>query len=471
MSRNPWNVDWIVSAVKGKLIAAPAGYGELEFRNISTDTRNIGSGELFVALKGPNYDAHNFIGTAVQAGATGMIVRKGFAASADITQNQVVIEVPDTLTALGDLAAAHRKRFGIPVAAITGSTGKTTTKEMLKSIFLAHFGDSVLATEGNFNNLIGLPLTLFRLTDRHKVAVLEMGMSMRGEIHRLTDIAAPDIGVMTNVSEVHMEQLTSIAAIAQAKGELLDRLGAEKSAVLNADDPRVAAMGENRPFVVKTFGIKNPADARASDIRIRGFEGITFTMQLGGESAEVSLSCVGRHNVLNALAAAQCAHMMGIPTATIVRGLESFRPAAMRCRILDILRVKVLDDTYNANPKSMDAALATLSDLAAGGRRIVVVGDMKELGGQSAAAHRRLGRHIAKTGADFLFVIGEFAGEVVAGALEEKMPSNRIIDSESHAEIVEILRDLAERGDVVLVKGSRSMRMELIVKGLKGESL
>ncbi len=472
MSLNLWKVDWVVNAVKGRLITAPAGYGEIKFRNISTDSRTIGSGELFVALAGPNYDAHDFIGAAVEAGAAGIVVSENCMPSGDLTQRIVVIKTPDTLKALGDLAAAHRRSFGIPVVAITGSTGKTTTKEMLKAILLMHFGDSVLATQGNFNNLIGLPITALRLNAKHKVAVLEMGMSMRGEIHRLTEIAMPDVGVITNISKVHMEKLPSIVAVAEAKGELLNQLGAEKSAVLNADDPRIVAMSKNRSFDVKTFGVDNPANARATDIVVRGFEGISFKLHFDEVCvAEIALSCVGRHNVLNALAAAQCARMLGVPTSAIVKGIQSFRPAAMRCRILDILRVKVLDDTYNASPKSMDAALATIKDLAPGGRQIVVVGDMKELGAESVAAHRRLGRHIAKNEADYLFAIGEYAKDVVAGALEEKMPANRVIVSENHMEIVEILRDFVERGDIVLVKGSRSMRMELIVRGLKGESI
>ncbi|MCZ7587198.1 MAG: UDP-N-acetylmuramoyl-tripeptide--D-alanyl-D-alanine ligase [Deltaproteobacteria bacterium] len=464
-----WNVDWILRATGGHVLAGPPGIRDVDFPKISTDSRTIGADEIFVPLDGPQFDGHDYISDAVQKGASCVLVRRGFPVHDVLAQSAVFIEVDDTLKALGDLAHAHRMAHGIPVVAITGSTGKTTTKDMLGEILMHHYAGDVLVTAGNFNNLIGLPLTVFGLRSRHRAAVLEMGMNMRGEIRRLAEIARPEIGIITNVSEAHMEHLQSIGAIAQAKRELLENFGADKIAVLNADDERVAAMAGAGAFRAVTFGVDHPADATAENITALGFDGIRFLLRIGGETAEVTLSCVGRHNVMNALAAALAASELRAPMSAIVAGLEAFRSPAMRMRILDVLRVKVLDDSYNANPKSMDAALATLKELAEGGRQIVVVGDMKELGPESPAAHRRLGRHAAKNGAAYLFALGDFAEEVVAGAREEGMAGDRAIAAENHEAIVETLRDLVKRGDVVLVKGSRAVRMDCVVRGLKGE--
>jgi UDP-N-acetylmuramoyl-tripeptide--D-alanyl-D-alanine ligase len=425
-------------------------------------------GALFVALIGENFDAHNFLDQALGKGAAGLLVQKGAAWEAE-TGSIPVMEVEDTLFALGELAHYHLERAGVPVLAVTGSTGKTTTKEMLAEVMAAHFDGQVLKTEGNFNNLIGLPLTVFGLDSSHKAAVLEMGMSLRGEIRRLARIARPMIGVITNVSAVHLEHLKTIGAVAEAKSELLEDFGADHFAVLNADDARVSTFGKGKAFKTLTFGIEHPVDVYAGDIIPKGFEGIDFTLHVGNETAQVLLSCIGKHNVYNALASAAAAHAFGVPMETIVRGLAAFRPAAMRSRILDIFGIKVLDDTYNANPSSMDAALEMLVELTKDGRTIAVLGDMFELGDETAAAHRRLGRHAAKLGLSRLYLLGENAPLVAEGAREEKLPEENIKVRNSHKEIVLELRQEGQRGDVILVKGSRGMRMERIVKGLKGE--
>lgn len=468
MSSPYWNADFIEKTTGGERLG-DAGAATREFRAISTDTRSIGEGDWFVALKGPNFDGHDYIGAAFDAGVRGFVVERAFAPS-PAHSAAVFVRVPDTLAALGDIAHAHRLRFRIPLVAITGSNGKTTTKEMLGAILSVHFGDRVLVTRGNFNNLIGLPLTLFHLNGEHRAAVVEMGMSRRGEIRRLAEIASADIGVVTNVSPVHLEHLTNIRDVAEAKRELFERFDANQVAVLNADDPLVFEMSRVGKFPVRSFGIDNPADVTAADIATRSFEGIDFTLRIGETFARVALTCVGRHNVHNALAAAAAATQLDVPIETIVAGLESFRPAAMRMRILDILRVKVIDDTYNSSPRSMDAALSTLQELAGDGRQVVVMGDMKELGAETEAAHRRVGRHIAKNGVWRLVVIGESARWVVEGATEEGMKAAQIVHAENHRDIVEYLRNVLGAGDVVLVKGSRVMRMELVVRGLKGEA-
>lgn len=465
MEKSIWTVKNVMDATGGTLIS---GNADVNFRSISTDSRSIQSGELFVALSGENFDGHKFIESARANGAFGLLVN----GKADIESSGdsfPVIVVKDTLFALGDLARYHLEQIEVPVIAVTGSTGKTTTKEMIAEVMEKHFDGKVLKTEGNFNNLIGLPLTVFRLNGDHKVAILEMGMSMRGEIRRLAQIARPQIGVITNVSAVHLEHLKTIGAVAKAKGELIEDFGANHFAVLNQDDERVAPLANERNFKAVTFGIENEANVRALDIVSKRFEGIDFTLKIEEKSVPVHLACVGRHNVYNALAAASAAFAFDVSIERIVEGLEAFRPAAMRSRILDIFGRKVIDDTYNANPSSMDAALGMLVELAHGGRMIAVLGDMFELGDQSDSAHRRLGRHAAKLGIDRLYLLGEKAPLVASGATEEKMPEEKIKIMHSHQEIVGTLRDGAHRGDVILVKGSRGMRMERIVKGLKGE--
>jgi UDP-N-acetylmuramoyl-tripeptide--D-alanyl-D-alanine ligase len=463
--------DWytaanLAEAMRGRVVAGPA---EARFAGISTDTRTVRAGECFVALVGPNFDGHQFTAPAVEQGATGLVVQRG--AAVDAPAGVTVIAVDDTLFALGELARWLLAKVGLPVIAVTGSTGKTTTKEMLFSILDAHRPGKVLRSEGNFNNLIGLPLTVFRLTREHEIALLEMGMNMRGEIRRLAEIARPTIGVITNVSAVHLEHLKTIGAVAEAKGELLENFGPAQSAVLNADDPFVSRMGQGQAFRRLFFSVEpdRAADVKALAVTPKGFEGLDLTLSVAGQTAAVTLSAFGRHNVGNALAAAAAAHAFGVPLATITQGLEAFRPPAMRSRLLHIFGITVIDDTYNANPRSMDAALSALAELAGEGQKIAVLADMFELGAESPAAHRRLGRHAAKMGLHRLILLGEQAPLVVEGALEEKMDRGRITIAADHAAIVADLRDSCRRGDVILVKGSRGMRMERVVRGLKGE--
>ncbi|HPM76733.1 MAG TPA: UDP-N-acetylmuramoyl-tripeptide--D-alanyl-D-alanine ligase [bacterium] len=463
-----YTAQTVAAATHGTLYRGQAGQ---RFAGVSTDTRSLRPHECFVALVGPNFNGHRFIEQALGQGATGLVISESVDLPPDTTA--AVIRVPDTLTALGELARWTLAQRKIPVLAVTGSTGKTTTKEMLYEIMNLARPGKVLRNEGNFNNLIGLPLTVFRLTAAHEVAVLEMGMSMRGEIRRLAQIAQPNIGVITNVSAVHLEHLKTIGAVAEAKGELLENFTEQNTVVLNADDPRVKRMGEGKPFRCLYFSADPNGDAqvRALNVAPQGFEGIRATLAIGDETIEVVLSCFGRHNVLNALAAAGAAHAFGVDAATIARGLEAFRPPAMRSRVLNIFGVTVIDDTYNANPRSMDAALAALAELAGQGRKVAVLGDMFELGDETQAAHRRLGRHAAKTRLDRLILLGEQAEHVADGAREEKMDDAAISIFDEQGDIVNDLRAWAQRGDVILVKGSRGMRMERIVRGLKGEAI
>jgi UDP-N-acetylmuramoyl-tripeptide--D-alanyl-D-alanine ligase len=465
--RDFYTAENVARAVNGALVAGAAA---TPFTAIGTDTRTLPPGACFFALKGPNFDGALFLAAAVARGAAGLVVGPD---ATDAPPGPAVIRVADPLYALGELARWTLAEAGLPVLAVTGSTGKTTTKEMLYAILEARRPGRILHSEGNFNNLIGLPLTVFNLTRAHEVALLEMGMNMRGEIRRLAEIANPRLGVVTNVSAVHLENLKTIAAVAEAKAELLENFGADRIAVLNADDPRVAQMGDGRPFrrVFFSSDPQSAADVKALAIWPKGFEGIDVDFTVAGRRLSVALATFGRHNVSNALAAAAAAYAFGEPDDAIVRGLEAFRPAAMRSRVLNIFGVIVIDDTYNANPRSMDAALSALDELAGDGRKIAVLGDMFELGPETESAHRRLGRHAAKIGLDRLFLLGEQTAFVAAGAREEKMDDARIVIAADHAAVAAELRETSRRGDVILVKGSRGMRMERLVRALKGETL
>ncbi len=426
---------------------------------ISTDSRTTASGELFVPLHGPNFDGHDFLMQAVRNGAAACLseeVIAGFPVP--------VVRVQDTLKSLGDLGAAQRLLLRGPLVAVTGSSGKTTTKEMLGAIL--RLTGPGLITQGNFNNLVGLPHTLFRLTEEHRWAVLEMGMSARGEIARLTEIAAPDVGLITNIGPAHLETLHGLDGVARAKGELFAGLGQGGTAVINADDVRVAGLPVANGVRRLLFGCTPAADVRAERVTLWA-EGVAFRLRLPQGDWQVKLRIHGRYNVHNALAAAAAAHALDIEPALIVRGLESFLPCAGRmetCVLAD--GVTLLEDCYNANPLAVKAALATLDEIPGDGRRVAVLGDMLELGSTSAELHREVGREAARR-CDLLILLGEFAAETAAGARQGGLKADRIVLVSSHDEAVLQLQKKLQAGDRLLVKGSRGMTMEKICAVLK----
>jgi len=449
----------IAGAVKGTVHgdAGAAVYG------VSTDSRTIKPGELFVPLKGERFDGHAFIADVLARGIKVFITSDSQAAEAAVRGEATCITVPDTLRALGNLAAGHRSRFSVPITAITGSNGKTTTREMLASI-LGRTGEG-LKTSGNLNNLIGLPQMLFQLSEHHRWAVLEMGMSEPGEIDRLAEIARPDVGVITNVSPAHLQSMGTVGAVASAKGELFQRLASGKHAVYNADDPLVAALPSPSGVSRLSFGC-GPADVRAGDYRELGRDGQSFLLVLPSGKVPVRLKAFGRHNTLNALAAAAAAYALGIALQDIRDGLEAFVPFEKRFAPEDLGGILLVDDSYNANPASMKAALLTLGQLAGQGRAIAVLGDMLELGGASASAHEEVGR-LAGQKVARLYLAGERAGNVAEGALAEGLAQSAIIVANSHEEILEDLLGIVREGDCILVKGSRGMRMDVVAEGLR----
>lgn len=435
-----------------------------------TDSKLVKKNSIFVALKGERHDAHRFVGDAVRQGAACVIVHRSVPKAQ--LGNATAVKVGDTLRALGDLAHFRREQLGLKVLAITGSNGKTTTKEMVAAILAEGKLDgvplrgAVLKTEGNFNNLVGLPLTLLRLTKKHKVAVVELGTNHPGEIARLTEIADPDLGVITSVAAAHLEGLKSLAGVAREKGSLYRGVRPGGTIAVNLDDPWVRRLGAK--FAGKKLTYGTGGQLRAASLRVHAAHGMTFTLQHGRQRARIRLNYLGRHNVTNALGAAALALGAGVSLAAVRRGLARAQPYTMRMQHETWRGVGVLNDSYNANPGSMQAALETLALIGGRGKKTAVLGDMFELGSQSAKAHRELGRVAARAKIDQLYLLGAQAAQVRRGALSAGMSAAQVVVGDDHSDIATRLRPQLRRGDWLLVKGSRGMKMEKVLQELKG---
>ncbi len=436
-------------------------------RGVSTDTRRNIAGTLFLAIRGPRHDAHDHLKAALQGGAAALLVSSLAAVPADATVP--VLLADDTTRALGRLATGHRSRFAGQVVAVTGSNGKTTTKEMCADIL--ELSGRCLRNRGNLNNEYGLPLSLLEREAEHRAMVVEIGMNHRGEIAPLAAIARPTVGVITNVGTAHIEHLGSSEEIALEKGDLIASLDPDAVAVLNADDPRVLAQAERTRARVLTFGTGEGADVRAEGIIALPEGGFGFDLLYGGERHEVRIPGLGEPTVPNGLAAGAAALAAGATATEVVRGLARHRGVPGRMARKDLGHGRVLiDDTYNANPQSMEAALRSLARWAREARRFAVLGSMGELGVRAPEAHRAIGRLAAELALTGLYLLGEHAEAVAAGAREAGLAPARIRVAESHAELVRILGDELGTGDWVLVKGSRSMRMERVVEALCEEA-
>jgi UDP-N-acetylmuramoyl-tripeptide--D-alanyl-D-alanine ligase len=454
------SIATVIEATGGTLVQ---GDRHASFVGVSTDSRSLKPGELFFALKGINFDGHRFFSEAIQRGGRGAVVEQEVASPAN--KAIPIIIVKDTLHALGDLANWWRKRHPIPLIAIVGSTGKTTTKEMAAGIMGRMY--RVMKNEGNFNNLIGLPLSLLKMNAQDQIAVLEMGMNCKGEIRRLTQIAEPDLGILTNIGPVHLEGVGSIEGVMEAKGELVEEMGAQGSIIFNADDPRVVKLSTRFGGARTSFGIANPADWTAIDVRLQANGMVSFQLRGDAGTIPIALRLIGRHQVHNALAAAATASALGLGMDDIQKGLEAFQPPPMRMEVIALGQgITIINDAYNANPKSMEAALLALEE-ATGGRKIAVLGDMWELGGYAEQAHRELGRAVKERGVDFLFLLGEFAPQVAQGAEEAGMDPQAIYLEKDHRDVSLHLARMVNKGDWILIKGSRIMKMEEIIKELR----
>lgn len=449
----------IVDATGGRLIGFPEG----DISGVSTDSRNITAGELFVALRGENFDGHSYLSTASELGAAAALCDEYWLRGHQPPDGMTVIAVADTLRALGDLARWQRNRYDIPVVGITGSNGKTTCKEMLATI-LEQLGPG-LRTAGNLNNLIGLPRMIFMLTADHGWAVLEMGMSELGEIDRLAEIAAPQVGIVLNAFPAHLESMGSVENVAVAKGELLLRLPPGGTAIVNADDPLISRCPSPAGVARISFGLGN-ADVRGENIHQLGINGQEFTLVIAEKSYPVRLSAFGRHAIYNALAAAAGAHALGLPIELIANGLQLFRPYDKRFSLEQVGGFYLIDDSYNANPASTGAALATLSDLKGDHSAYVALGDMLELGGNEANLHRMIGVQAAQV-ADRLYLFGALGEFTAEGAVSAGMPPEHVIRGMSHAEIAADILGRAGAGDFIMLKGSRGMKMDTVAEHIR----
>ncbi len=461
----PWTLDDIVTATGGEL---RWGSPRQEASGISIDSRTIAAGEIFFAIRGEVHDGHRFIPEVIARGAAGVVIdrrqRDAFPAGGDGPGRAACVTVADTTRALGDLAAFHHRRMPARVIAITGSNGKTSTRRMTAAVVSRRF--RTLEADKNLNNQIGLPLTLYRLAPEHEWAVLELGTNQPGEIARLAEICTPQIGVITNIGPAHLEGLGSLEGVFAEKSALLRGLLPGGRAVLNADDPRLVGLLAEMSASAIGFGLAPEAAVRAAGVRHTA-AGIDFELILPAETTAVHLAAHGRFMVPNALAAAAVGVLLGLPAAEIAAGLACFTPVAGR---LDVSApgggIGLIDDTYNANPVSLEGALEVLASLREGRRAILALADMRELGSGAAAMHREMGRLVATARVDRLFICGDFSAEVTAGALAAGMPAAAVTTG-SRAEIQAALLAELRPGDWVLVKGSRAMGMEHVVRGIR----
>jgi UDP-N-acetylmuramoyl-tripeptide--D-alanyl-D-alanine ligase len=428
-------------------------------RGYSIDTRTIKTGELFFAVKGERLDGHDYVGAAVEKGALAAVVQKDQLHR--YPEKTRLLAVDDTLVALQTLATAVRKVWGKPLVGITGSAGKTTTKEAVAHVLGARF--RVLKSEGNFNNHFGLPLMLLKLEPEHDVAVIEMGMSHAGEIRALAKIAQPEVGVVTNVAPVHLEFFDSLAGIARAKYELIESLPSNGTAVLNADDEYVSQFGRDFKGKVATYGMRPTADVRAENVRTRGSEGSEFDVVMLSGHEPARLPLVGEHNILNALAAVAVGVARGLKPSDAVAALATLTPPDKRGQVLQLGNITVINDCYNSNPKALHAMVDALAAMKAG-RRIVVAGEMLELGPAGEEMHRAAGQHIAGNKIDVLLGVRGLAQAIVDGARRAGGQAEFVATPE---EAGEWLAREARDGDVVLLKASRGVKLEKALESWK----
>ncbi|MBI3400512.1 MAG: UDP-N-acetylmuramoyl-tripeptide--D-alanyl-D-alanine ligase [Acidobacteria bacterium] len=461
---------WIAAAMAGEIVRGDAAR---EFAGVSIDSRTLKPGELYVAIRGERFDGADFALAAVDAGATGVVVpgrgRPWSALGAEQAPPPrvapVVIEVDDTTRALQALARAVRRASGTKVVAITGSAGKTTTKEIAAEFLAARY--RVIRNRGNFNNHIGLPLSLMELTQRPEIAVVELGMNHAGEISTLVNVAEPDVRVWTNVGDAHLGFFASVDAIADAKAEILEGAGVSTRLVANADDDRVMAHIGSFPGRTVTFGIDREADVKASAIVDRGIDGIGARVTTPRGSVDITTPLVGRGNLANILAATAVATEFDVPLDAIAARASTLRAARHRGEVVRLASgVTVLDDSYNASPAATARALDVLAHAKAG-RRIAVLGEMLELGSHAVARHEDVGRAAAKANVDVLFAVGGDAARALADAARAAgLAREAVRHFATSDEAAEAAAALVRRGDLVLVKGSRGVKTDRVVERL-----
>lgn len=426
----------------------------------SIDSRTIRPGELFFAVKGEKLDGHDYVGQALEKGAIAAVVEQARMTQADVA----LLRVPDTLLALQQLATAVRRLWGRPLLGVTGSTGKTTTKEAIAHVLSSRF--CVHKSEGNLNNHFGLPLMLLKLRPEHEIAVVEMGMSHAGEIAALAKIAQPEIGIVTNVAPVHLEFFDSIAGIARAKYELIESLPPNGTAILNADDEYVSQFGRDFKGKVVGYGLAPSAIVRAENIESHGQQGSTFEVVVGGRRALVTLPLLGRHNVYNALAAIAVGLESGLTLSEAAAALDSLKAADKRGQVVQVGNITVINDCYNCNPTALRAMADALANMPAA-RRIVVAGEMLELGPSGEELHSECGRYVASKKIDLLLGVRGQAKSMVEAAKQAGMRAEFVDTPEAAGQwLARETRD----GDVVLMKASRGVKLERALETWKEQS-
>lgn len=451
-----------LNAIEGRLIQ---GHLSSPFQGVSINSRTVSKGELFVCIKGEKFDGHDFLADVIDKKVGGIILSKPEKLPKKPTQGHgepFLIYSNDTLKALQDLACFQRNRFPFQVVAITGTNGKSTTKEMITSILESKF--RTLKTQGNLNNHIGLPLTLLKREPSQEMGVLELGMSAAGEIKKLAEIAQPNIGVITNISEGHLVQLKSLKDVQTAKGELFDALTEEGTAIVNADDPLVLELAQSIRSKAITFGIERPADVWASEIENRDNLGFQFKVNLFDKALSVRLPYLGYCNIYNALAALATGYSLGVQEEAMAKGLENYQHMSQRNEQTRHKEIDIINDAYNANPRSMTEALSTLDNFKTKGRRIFVIGDMLELGKRSIAAHRELGEEVSASQTDIMVTVGKLASLSAKSAQLLAGKKIQIHEFNSHEEAAHFLVQETESGDCVMFKGSRGAAMEKVLQ-------
>ena len=462
-----WTLNKLADYSGGKLIN---GYGEMKVKGFSIDSRMVNDGELFIALKGERTDGHYFLNEAFEKGASACLVEKGKYNLKDLEHGQAIIEVNNSLEALKIIAMKHKEQYNVKVIGITGSVGKTTTKDMVAEVLRISY--KVLKTEGNLNTGIGLPLTLLNLNEHHEVIVLEMGMRQMGEIAELCRIAKPDIGIITNIAESHLESLKTIENIAKAKGELLEGLASDGVAIINGDDERVTELKSKAPCRVVSYGTGANANLIMKDIKQwqEKIECILEHRPKGkSETLKMSLNFPGKHNLMNAMAALLAGAQLDVSLTKGVENLKNFYPTDMRNQIFTGKKdITVINDTYNANVKSTKAALDILSDVAAN-RKVAILGDMYELGDYTEKAHLEVGEYVVNKEVDLIIAVGDKARLIKEGALNAGLNNDNVLFYENKEELIKQIQGILRPGDTVLAKGSRGMALEDVVYAIIDE--
>jgi len=458
----------LAATTEGRLLSGPP---DRRIERISIDSRSVSDGDLFIAIRGERFDGHEFVAAALAAGAAGAVVTKAPAApeAGHGRPAPVLLQVSDTTRALQDIAREVRRRSGAKVVAITGSAGKTTTKELTAEFLSAKY--SVFRNKGNLNNHIGLPLSLLELRTRPEVAVVELGMNHPGEIRTLVGVAEPDVRVWTNVGDAHLGFFVSADAIADAKGEILEGARRTDLLVANADDPRVMAHVPRFAGRTITFGVSGRANVRATSIQHRGLDGVAATVTTPGGQVHLSTSLLGLGNLSNVLAAAAVASELGIPLDAIAERTASMRPAAHRGALLRLPGgVTLIDDSYNSSPAALKQSLATVAAATGSARKTAVLGEMLELGEHATRLHRECGRAAADAGLDVLITVGgDPAKQLADAARAAGLPAANVLHVGTSEEAAEVALLRIRPGDLVLVKGSRGIRTDVVVERLKVE--